>query len=228
MARLVLWDIDHTLIENAGVSKAIYAAAYRALTGREPSHLAPTEGRTDPDIMAEMLAMHGDKPAQWPAVEAALMTAGKEHRELLAEQGHVLPGVVATVGALAACTDVVQSVVTGNIRANADVKLGALGLDRMVELDVGGYGSDGSDRAGLVLLAMQRAAARHGVAFSDAAAVVVIGDTPRDIEAAQRAGVRVLAVASGIHTADELRDAGATAVLPALTNPQLVLSFVLG
>ncbi len=137
MLRLVLWDVDHTLIENAGVSKEIYAAAFTALTGRTPSHLAPTEGRTDPDIMAELLRIHEAPPFPWPQVERALEAAGAAHRGALAERGTVLPGVVDMITALAALPRVVQTIVTGNIRANAEVKVAALGLLGWLDLDVG-------------------------------------------------------------------------------------------
>ena len=81
---------------------------------------------------------------------SALERAGAAHRDVLAARGTVLPGVVELVTALAERPDVVQTVVTGNIRANAEVKLGALGLARFFDLDVGGYGSDHIDRYRLV------------------------------------------------------------------------------
>src|SRR6266496_4711840 len=228
MLRLVLWEVDHTLIENAGVSKEIYAAAFTALTGRTPSHLTPTEGRTDPDIMAELLRIHEAPPFPWPQVERALAEAGATRRGALAERGAVLPGVVDVITALAALPGVVQTIVTGNIRANAEVKVAALGLLGWLDLDVGGYGSDDRERSRLVAVARTRAAAKYGLDFGQAANAVVIGDTPRDIEAARGAGTRILAVASGIHTVGELRAAGATCVMSSLADRAAVLAFVLG
>jgi phosphoglycolate phosphatase len=227
MPRLVLWDVDHTLIENAGVSKEIYAAAFTALTGRTPSQLAPTEGRTDPDIMAELLRIHEAPSFPWPQVEHALAAAGAAHRQALAERGAALPGVVELIATLATRPRVVQTIVTGNIRANAEVKLAALGLHSWLDLDVGGYGSDDRERFRLVATARTRAAAKYGRDFDDAANAVVIGDTPRDIEAARGAGTRILAVASGIHEMGELRAAGATCVMSSLANTAAVLDFVL-
>ena len=228
MLRLVLWDVDHTLIENAGVSKEIYAAAFTALTGRAPSHLAPTEGRTDPDVMAELLRIHEAPPFPWPRVERALEEAGATRRGALAERGAVLPGVVDVITALAALPGVVQTIVTGNIRANAEVKVAALGLLGGLDLDVGGYGSDDRERSRLVAVARTRAAAKYGLDFGQAANAVVIGDTPRDIEAARGASTRILAVASGIHTVGELRAAGATCVMSSLADTAAGLAFVLG
>lgn len=227
MPRLVLWDIDHTLIENAGVSKEIYSGAFTVLTGRRALHLAQTEGRTDPDIMADLLAIHGAPAYPWPQVQDALERSGAAHLGALAERGTVLPGAAELIAALAAHPAVVQTIVTGNIRANAVVKLTALGLGSILDLDVGGYGSDDRERPRLVATARERAGAKHGSAFGDEANAVVIGDTPRDIEAGRIGGARVLAVASGVHSADELRAAGATCVMSSLADTSAALAFVL-
>lgn len=227
MSRLVLWDVDHTLIENGGVSKEIYAAAFANLTGRLAQYLAQTEGRTDPEIMAEMLRIHRAPSFPWGQVQRALEEAGADHRQALAERGTVLPGVSQLITAFAGTRNVVQTIVTGNMRANARVKLSALGLVRSLDLDIGAYGSDDRERSRLVALARKRASAKYGTEYGDESNAVVIGDTPRDIEAARGGGARVLAVASGIHTLDELRQAGATCVMPSLADTSAVLEYVL-
>ena len=84
MPRLILWDIDHTLIENAGVSKEIYSTAFELLTGQKAVHRARTNGRTDQEIMARMLLDHGAASADWPTTAQALERAGDMHREALA------------------------------------------------------------------------------------------------------------------------------------------------
>ena len=93
-AILVLWDIDHTLIENHGVNKETYALAFKLLTGCEAEHRARTDGRTEPQIMRDMLVRHGITPtadhvAGMPEVleSATLANAG-----VLRERGHELPG----------------------------------------------------------------------------------------------------------------------------------------
>lgn len=226
MTRLVLWDVDHTLIENAGVSKEIYASAFAKLTGEPPTHIAPTEGRTDPDIMDAMLALHGRRPVDWSTVSRALEAAGEEHRAKLAERGAVLPGVRDLITALATTAGVVQTVVTGNIRANALVKLSSLGLVDHLDLDVGGYGSDGRIRSQLVEIARHRAGLKYGNEYADTTNAVVVGDTPRDVEAAALGGARLLAVASGIHGVDELRAAGAAEVVATLADTNAILKFL--
>jgi phosphoglycolate phosphatase len=228
MLRLVLWDVDHTLIENAGVSKEIYAAAFAILTGRRVSHPARTDGRTDPDIMAELLQSHGEPPCPWAEVQQALEQAGSQHRQAVVERGAVLPGVVELITVLAERPAVVQTVVTGNIRANAGFKLAGSGLLKWLDLDVGCYGSDDRERSRLVTLARTRAATKYGIEFGDEDSTVVIGDTPRDVEAARIGGARVLAVASGLHSVNELRAAGAGCVVPSLSDTAAALKFVLG
>ncbi|GAA3637005.1 HAD family hydrolase [Microlunatus ginsengisoli] len=223
MVRLVLWDVDHTLIENAGVSKEIYAAAYLELTGIAPTHSAVTEGRTDPDIMADLLRSHASPEVAWDRVETALRYAGARHRQALADRGWVLPGVHELLIALADA-GTAQTIVSGNIRANAEVKVAGFGLLDWLDLDIGGYGSDSRDRAELVSLAKSRAARKYAHSRIDA---TVIGDTPRDVEAAHRGGARVLAVASGVHSESTLRAAGADMTLPDLSDTAAALAFVL-
>jgi phosphoglycolate phosphatase len=225
--RLILWDVDHTLIENAGVSKEIYSAAFAILTGQDAQYAARTDGRTDREIMAGMITEHGASTYSWPQIMRALERAGAAHREVLAARGTVLPGVVELVAALAERPDVVQTVVTGNVRANAQVKLGALGLAKFFDLDVGGYGSDHGDRYRLVQSTRERAASKYGPAYRAPGCAVVIGDTPRDVEAAQLGGVDILAVASGLHSADELRAAGARRVFADLADTAEILRYLL-
>jgi phosphoglycolate phosphatase len=223
---LVLWDVDHTLIENAGVSKAIYAAAFRALTGRFPARTPATGGRTDPAIMTGLFEASGVPEPPWDRVRRALAEAGAEHRGQLRDAGHVLPGALPALAGLARRAGVVQGILTGNIRENAAVKLATFALDRWVDLDVAGYGSDHDLRPKLVAIAQERAQHKHAIPF-DSTNTVIVGDTPRDVEAGRIGGARVVAVASGINSEAELREAGAHVVLPSLANTQMVLAAVL-
>jgi phosphoglycolate phosphatase-like HAD superfamily hydrolase len=123
-----------------------------------------------------------------------------------------------------------QSVLTGNIRLLAEVKLAALGLCNGLDLCIGAYGDDHEDRTELVQVARRRAAAVHGrdpAAFVGTS-TVVIGDTPLDVAAALAAGARTVGVATGSYTAADLRKAGAHAVLPDLTDTDAVLQALLG
>ncbi|MFD7341738.1 HAD family hydrolase [Streptomyces violascens] len=224
MPLIVLWDIDHTLIDNAGVSKEIYAAAYTALAGTPPARPATTEGRTDRLIMRDMLLEHGKPEPAWETVEAALARAGEDRLGELRERGTVLPGVRGALKAASAQDSWVSSVLTGNIMSNARVKLSAFGLDRLLDMPVGGYGADAEQRPALVDVARQRI--RNHRHLPDGTTVVLVGDTPRDVEAALMSGAEVIAVATGSHTQAELAAAGARVVLPDLSDAAGVLQLL--
>ncbi|GAA1394639.1 hypothetical protein GCM10009639_29000 [Kitasatospora putterlickiae] len=126
---------------------------------------------------------------------------------------------------MAARGEVVQSVLTGNLRANAELKLGLFGLTGLLDAEVGAYGDDAPERPALVPVARRRAAAAYGTGF-DSDSAVLIGDTPRDVRAGLVGGARVIAVASGAYGAAELREAGADAVLADLRDTAAVLRAV--
>ncbi|MGW7522997.1 HAD family hydrolase [Streptomyces sp. NPDC054783] len=216
MPLIVLWDIDHTLIENSGVSKEIYAAAFEGAAGRAADHPARTEGRTDRLILAGMFRDHGMEPPDWALIQPALEAAGAAREADLARRGRALPGAREALAAVAAEPGMISSVLTGNIRANARVKLRAFGLDGLVDMERGAYGADATGRADLVDVARARVRTAYGIPAESP--VVLIGDTPRDVQAALDSGAYVVAVASGVHSADELKQAGASTVLADLTD----------
>ncbi len=175
---------------------------------------------------------------------ARLAALAPEGRELAQRHCRALPGAAAALDALAtfappgngaagngaagpaAPVCVVQSVLTGNVRPMAEMKLGALGLDSHLDLDAGAYGESHEIRAELVHLARGNAARRYGADFSGPATVLV-GDTPLDVAAALETGARVVAVATGGTTAARLAESGAHAVLPDLTDTPAVLAAIL-
>ncbi|MEH0404252.1 HAD family hydrolase [[Kitasatospora] papulosa] len=224
MELIVLWDIDHTLIENAGVSKEIYAAAFTALSGREPMGPARTEGRTDRLIMRDMFHRNGVAEPDWAAVEEALTAAGAARLSELSRRGKALPGVREILKEASVRSAWVSSVLTGNIATNARVKVSAFGLDSLLDLQVGAYGADALQRPDLVAVARERAQ-RLRDAQGDVP-VVLVGDTPRDVEAAIATGSEIIAVASGVHSAEELAAAGAQRVLPDLVDTARVLGIL--
>jgi phosphoglycolate phosphatase-like HAD superfamily hydrolase len=122
---------------------------------------------------------------------------------------------------------IVQSLLTGNIRALAEVKLAPLGLTRHLDLDAGAYGDAHENRAELVPLAWQAAARAYGHRFGGGSTVLV-GDTPFDVAAALAAGARAVGVATGPFTTEDLAAAGADAVLPDLADTDRVLTAILG
>jgi phosphoglycolate phosphatase-like HAD superfamily hydrolase len=208
---------------NDGISKLIYASAFQSLAGRPPSTAAPTEGRTDRAIMRAYFETEGLDPLPWSAAQAALMEAGMAHRASLARSGSVLPGVQEFLEKVATDCRIVQSVLTGNIRPNTELRLSAFGLDRLLELEVGAYGADAEQCPDLVPIAVARFKALRGELPS---AVLLIGDTPRDVEAANEAGASILAVATGLHKAADLESAGASIVFDNLADIEAVLTVI--
>jgi phosphoglycolate phosphatase len=217
---LVLWDVDHTLIENGGVSKDTYARAFELLTGQRPSVRPVTDGRTDFQIMRELLAANSvdvDGFTEIRQFENELKAAMEEKKVELPERGYVLSGVIEVLTSLSAAPNVVQSVLTGNISTNAFAKLHAFDLDKWVDLDVGGFGSDDTVRSKLVDTARRKARSKYGIDF-DLFSTVLVGDTPLDVKAAHDGRARVIAVASGVYTVEQLSDAGPDAVLESLAD----------
>ena len=223
----LLWDVDHTLIENGGVSKENYQKAFEMLTGRRPEHPVETDGRTDPEIIRNMLASHGiaAEDKYLSRVSGALESAMSANMGRLRERGWELPGARAVLSALGQMPEVVQSVLSGNIRANAFAKLSAFGLDSYLDFEVGGYGSDDNVRSNLLGVARERALAKYGIAF-DQSTTVLVGDTTRDVRAGRDGGAYVVAVASGVDSVDQLRAEGADVVFPDLCDTGAVVEVV--
>ena len=232
--RLVLWDVDHTLI-NAG-RQAGGCTSWPSVRCSPRCARRPVNGRPyDRAIALETLALAGvpHPPTRVDAFQRLLAQLAPGVADLVREHGRVLPGAAEAVSALAAAATgsadrdpLVQSVLTGNMRVMAEVKLGALGLDRDLDLQVGAYGDTHEIRADLVPLARANASAVYRADFSGTA-TVLIGDTPLDVEAAQVAGARAVAVASGEFSVADLKASGADAVLPDLTDTAAVLAAIL-
>jgi phosphoglycolate phosphatase-like HAD superfamily hydrolase len=225
---LVLWDVDGTLISNGGVGKRVHAKAFALMTGRPPTERVITDGMTDLAILQSMFARHGlpFTPSDTASAESAMTEALASLAHELPLRGNALPGSRSAIDALSQTPGVLQSVLTGNVARNAFVKLAAFGLAAGLDFEIGGYGADSSVRADLVAVAQAKAFAKYGFSFG-AQSTVLIGDTPRDIEAGQRGGARVIAVASGLFTVDDLSSLRPDVVLPSLTNTDLLVQSVL-
>lgn len=234
---LVLWDVDHTLLNAGGLSSHLYGVVFAELFGRELAQVAPMAGRTDRAIIVETLAMAGvpDPRGHVDAFIAGLTRQAPAYGELVRQRGHALPGAVAALTALAAPAPTPpngiararQSVLTGNIRPLAEVKLGTLGLRDLLDLDIGAFGDSHEVRSELVHVARSRAAAAAGADFGGEATVLV-GDTPLDVAAALATGAHAVGVATGNYSEVDLDAAGAHAVLPDLTDTPRVLAAIRG
>ena len=215
------------------VTRAAYAEAFREVTGRPLVQLPQMAGRSEPEIFFDALALNGVSLRDAAESErllapfgAALATSLAARRDQLTALGQLLPGAAESLAAVARLDGTVQSVLTGSSRPNATLKLRAFGLERHVDLSVGGFaGSEVYPKGTLLGVARQRAEEKYGVSFGDRA-TVYIADSPRDVEAARIAGAMSVAVASGRASTAELRDAGADAVLPDLTDTARVVALV--
>jgi phosphoglycolate phosphatase-like HAD superfamily hydrolase len=222
--RLVLWNIDLTLVDVIRVTRAAYVEAFPAVAGRPLLRLPQMAGRSESEIFFDALALNGADVSAGGAAEAllapfsaALAAALEARRDDLVSQGHLLPGAAEALAAVDKLDGVVQTVLTGSSRLGAMLKLRAFGLDGFVDFDIGGYGSEVYPKGTLIRVARERAGVKHQVTFGEDATVYV-ADSARDVDAAKIGGARSLAVASGRASAAELRDAGADAVLPDLTD----------
>ncbi len=222
---LVLWDVDHTLIDNGGVSKENYALAFQKLTGSAAEFPARTDGRTDILIMRELLEAHNVSASSFTQSSqlAALAAAGAANRELLAGRGRALPGALAVVRRLAVDPQFINSVLTGNIQPNAFIKLDVFGLAEWIDFSVGAFGSESADRSRLVPVAQGKATAA-GLFDPHRDATILFGDTVRDVAAGLEGGAQVIAVATGNSGIAKLLAAGADAALNDLRNQEAFFS----
>ncbi len=227
---LVLFDIDGTLLLSGGAGRRAISAAMAAHVG-DLSRLRGVrfDGKTDPQIVVELLEAAGDPapgdPARIAQVLADYLVALERD---LAVQGHrlrVMPGIPALLDALDASDGVVVGLLTGNVARGAELKLRAAGVDP-ARFRVGAFGSDHADRGRLPPIAARRAEALFG-RVPTGAEVVIVGDTPADVACAGSIGARTVAVATGGYTTAELTATGADAVFADLADTGRVLEAIL-
>jgi phosphoglycolate phosphatase len=229
--RVLLWDVDGTLVNTGGVGAAVFDVALERVLGVRPDVRVRMSGKTDPQIVREYLSDMGIEETP-ELIEAVLRRIEVELAAVaatgdLAASGRACPGAAAILTELAAHPTVLSTLVTGNVYPNALVKVAAFGLEQWLELSVGAYGSDDPDRRRLVHRAMSRVALQKGWQV-DPDQVWVIGDTPRDLECARAAGVRCLLVGTGGYRADTLADARPDAVLDNLDDTAAVIELLTG
>ncbi|HWL14196.1 MAG TPA: HAD family hydrolase [Opitutus sp.] len=222
MKTLLLWDIDGTLLHSGGAGERALVAALHAEFGvvgtLEDIEIA---GRTDAWIARRVLAKFAlpDTPDNVSRYLAAYL------RALRSSQPHpharLLPGVPEVLRALSQRGDVAQGLLTGNLRAGAEIKLQPHGL--WEHFAFGAFGDDSERRNDLGPHAVRRAAEHHSVKFA-ADRVWIIGDTPHDIECGKVIGARTLAVATGRHSVAELQAHQPTVVLADLSDTAAVLA----
>ena len=226
MQRLLLFDIDGTLVRAGDLGAAVFDRALTAVVGELPAERVRMSGKTDPQIVREYLElMKTDDPSHLPAVLEHLEAELAQAADQLAQDGEPCPGAAELLAALASDERLHLSVLTGNIAPNAVVKLAAFGLDKWLDLETGAYGSDHEDRTALVPIALGRLTSLRRVLLTPAQ-VWVIGDTPRDYDCARAGGAHSLLVGTGRYGVEELEGLGADAVVVDLSDTTTVVELL--
>ncbi len=227
-ATLILFDIDGTLLLTGRAGLRAMEATFRSLFGVDEAFTGVSAGgRTDSFLVSQALTHAGlpDTPEAHAAFRAAYVPRLAE--EILAPgsgRKGIMPGVSELLEATHAHPALHLGLLTGNYREAAAVKLSYFALADYFAW--GAFSDDSADRNALVPIARLRAE-EHGVPDQARSRVIVVGDTPFDVECAAVAGARSIAVATGGHTARELADAGADVVLDDLSDTDRVLSLLL-
>jgi phosphoglycolate phosphatase len=203
--RVILFDIDGTLIQAHGAGHRSLVRAMAEVFGTEGDHNGyDWRGKTDPLIVSDLMRQAGVPEAVLQSRMAECFDRYVGYLEETLSNGHrvdVLPGVTDVLKALAGDEEILVGLLTGNVERGAVAKLRPTGL--LPFFRIGAYGSDDADRRRLPAIARDRAAALTGraIAFAD---LTIIGDTPLDVDCARACGARAVAVATGQHTVDEL------------------------
>lgn len=227
MSRLLLFDVDGTLLDGGGAGRAALRRALLAVYGEtgpiESFHFA---GKTDPAIVRGLMREAGlpeeTVDRRLPSLWEAYLEALPEELDARRREGRVsaCPGVPPLLASAADDPRFSLALVTGNVAGGAWRKLEAAGVSRHFRF--GAFGSDSARRGDLPPIALRRAARRLGRTYEPGEAVV-IGDTPEDVRCARAAGTRCVAVATGRHGRDELAEHGPDHLFPDLTETGEVL-----
>jgi phosphoglycolate phosphatase len=227
---LALFDIDGTILSSDGAGRRAINGALADLFGSTGPEGHRFDGKTDPQIVRELMRLEGHDDAHIDARMAALLERYVTYLEReLASPDHrptVYAGVRELLDALEARDDVVLGLLTGNLERGARVKLRAVGIDPD-RFRVSAFGSDSEHRPELPAVAQRRARDQLGVELPGER-VVVIGDTPADITCGRAIGARAIAVATGRYTVAELSAHAPAAVFPDLTDTERVVRAIVG
>jgi phosphoglycolate phosphatase-like HAD superfamily hydrolase len=218
--KVLLFDIDGTLMLSGGAGSRAITRAFADLYGiRDAFHGVVPDGKTDPLIFREIATNHGIEIADETAAFAELATRYAAH---MADEmprssaARLMPGAAAIVESLAGRDDLALGLLTGNFEPTARIKLRHFNLERFFPF--GAFASDHGDRERLLPIAVQRAEAHLGRRIGVGRHVVVIGDTPRDVECALLHDATAVGVAASRYSVADLQAAGAHHVFPTLED----------
>jgi phosphoglycolate phosphatase len=227
VTKLVLFDIDGTLVLTGGAGGRAMTRAFADLFGVADAFAGiPMPGRTDSWILTDAAAVHGvaatTELSRFPSL---YLTYLKTELEQPGPRKGVMPGVRPLLDALAPRSDVYLALLTGNYEDAARVKLEYFDLWRYFRC--GAFGDDAPDRNGLLPKALGIVRTCGGPHVT-AEHTVVVGDTPLDVACAAASGARSIAVATGGYGVDALRAAGADVVFEDLSDTDAVVAALFG
>jgi phosphoglycolate phosphatase-like HAD superfamily hydrolase len=224
--RLLLFDIDGTLITSGGAGEAALKDAMRSrFDVEEDLDGIILAGATDARIARELLQKHSIAVSA-ENVAALLDTyLGHLDERIGRHDGKLLPGILPLLKALSERSDAVLALLTGNVSRGAEIKLTHYGVWDFFEF--GAFADDHHDRNELGKFARARALERHGEEFPPSR-IYVIGDTPKDIECGRAIGACTFAIATGHYSSAELRDHAPDFLFEDLSDTARVVALLLG
>ena len=224
MKSLLLWDIDGTLVNADGAGKRAFLRAMRDCFGVEATFDGfEMAGHTDRHILEWLLSSNGLERSEENFKFCAARCVECLEREMPRGGIHTYDGVESVLEKADKLPDVIQGVLTGNLRAAARLKLETFALTRYFSF--GAYGEDDADRNALGPIALKRAREKHGQDFKPER-VFVIGDTVRDIACGKAMGARTIAVATGFHSKEKLAAADPTLLLADLRDSEALFALI--
>lgn len=203
---IIFFDIDGTLLRSRNGHVAFNRAILETFGCPGDIRTIRPDGKTDPQILQEIFEADGRNvecgPAHWRTFSRHLEACYRRAISEGSTRVHALPGVPEMVRELGGRPQARLGVVTGNMEVTAQLKLRAAGVDG--QLGPGAFGSDSARRNDLPAIAVERWR-RHRKAAVSPEHCLIVGDTPRDLEAARENGMKCLLVGTGRHPAAELR-----------------------
>ncbi|MGI9091474.1 MAG: HAD family hydrolase [Gemmatimonadaceae bacterium] len=228
MIRLVLFDIDGTILRTGGAGREAMEHALTQVFGTAGGPNHRYDGKTDRQIVREVMRDEGlsdDEIERRMDEVLELYVVGLRRRlEESPRDVEIFPGVMPLIDAVDASPDSVLGLLTGNVERGAQLKLAAVGL-AMERFRVNAFGSDDEVRGALPAIAHRRMCDVFGVELAGRD-VVVIGDTPADIDCGRSLGARAIAVATGRYTVEQLREHEPFAVFQDLSDTAAVLAAI--
>jgi len=226
--KLVLFDIDGTILLTGGAGKRAMDRALVEVFGSSGPNDHPFGGKTDPQIVRELMRIEGHEDLHIDRQMAALLDRYVAYlgEELDTDDARVetMPGIPELLDALERRDDVIVGLLTGNLVAGAQTKLRAVGID-FDRFKVGAFGSDHEARGELPAVAQRRAREQLGVDIPGRD-VIVIGDTPADVHCGQSIGARAIAVATGHYSVEQLRAHNPAVVFGDLADTAAVIDAI--